>query len=319
MRPPEKIMDRLSAADPTARGRQLSAEQQRDADALLERLLAAPAEPPLTRSRRRWPQLAVATAAVAVAAFAAVSLLGSEDGPAPNVIDNALAALTQDDAIYHAEAIAEFHSSDLPDMKSKPYIETWHTTGGRLRHRTFVEGDGRKRRLVTEFAGRRRPGRRGGPGLAYDARTNRIYEVGFGRNPSVKGAPEADPFDPARSLRQLEAEGKLRVAGRVEVDGRPAYRLVSGNVPGFGHTVQRAMLLVDAETYLPREQRLFVRAPNGETMRVRWRYLTYERLPLNANTESLLDFHPPAGAKCRPGTDKLIRKGSLGFPNPCAR
>jgi hypothetical protein len=109
------------------------------------------------------------------------------------------------------------------------------------------------------------------------------------------------------------------VAGRVEVGGRPAYRLVSGDVSGSGGTLQRSELLVDAETYLPREMRLFVRAPNGETQRVRWRYVVYERLPLNDKTESLLDFHPPRGAKCSPGTEKLDRKGSLGFPNPCAR
>ena len=62
-----------------------------------------------------------------------------------------------------------------------------------------------------------------------------------------------------------------------------------------------------------------MRERGGATYSVRWRFLVYKRLPLNDETESLLDFDPPAGAKCAPGTGKLVRKGSLGFPNPCAR
>jgi hypothetical protein len=318
MSPRQDLMETLSAADPVAGAEALTAEQQREADALLERLLVSSEEPGPTR-RRRWPQLAVASALLAVVAFAAASLLGSDDGPAPSVVARAVAALTQDDAIYHAEVTLDYPASRMPGPRGKPYFETWHTTGGRMRQRAFVEKHGRKGRLLGEFAGQLRPGRRGGPALAYDARENRIFEMGFGFDPSAKGAPGVDPFDPGRSLRELQAEGRLRVAGRVEVDGKPAYRLVSGTVSGPGHSVQRSSLLVDAETYLPREQRLFIRAPNGETYRVRHRYLVYERLPLNDKTESLLDFDPPPGARCAPGTDKLIRKGSLGFPNPCAR
>ena len=88
---------------------------------------------------------------------------------------------------------------------------------------------------------------------------------------------------------------------------------------GRGSRARRSELLVDAETYLPRELRLVDRLPDALTRRLRWRYVVYERLPLNDKTETLLHFHPPARAKCGPGTDKLDRKGSLGFPNPCAR
>jgi hypothetical protein len=83
--------------------------------------------------------------------------------------------------------------------------------------------------------------------------------------------------------------------------------------------VERSQIFVDAQSYLPRGQRLFVRAPTGETTLVFWDYLEYERLPLNKKTSALLDFKPPAGAKCQPGTERIIRRGSLGFPNPCAR
>ena len=82
----QDVMDRLAAADPVADAHRLGTDDQRQADALLERLLATPAEAARERPRRRWPQLAAAAGLVAVALFAALSLLDSEDGRAPNVV-----------------------------------------------------------------------------------------------------------------------------------------------------------------------------------------------------------------------------------------
>jgi hypothetical protein len=319
---PQNLMNRLEAANPVADSEAGSPEQQREVDALLERLLATPVEAPLAQagSRRRWPQLAGVTALVAVAVFAALSLLDSDDGRAPNVVAKAVAALTDEDAVYHAVLTAHAQGSDVPDARFSPLFESWHTSGGRMHERTYLDKNGRRGRLVADFAGQRRPGRLGGPALSWDSRSNEIYEMGFGRVRNYKGAPTVDPFAPGRGLRELQAEGRLRVAGEVEVDGRRAYRLVSGRLRGRGGTVESSVIVVDAETYLPRLQRLFVRAPNDETWRIVWRYRVYERLPLNDRTSALLDFDPPAGAKCRPGSDHLIRrKGSLGFPNPCAK
>jgi hypothetical protein len=318
MSPAQDLMERLSAADPVADADRVSATEQHDADALLARLLATPAEQRTTRSSRRWPQLAAATAVLAVAVFAAVSLLSSDDGPAPNVVAEAVAALTQKDAVYHAVYIGHMHSTEFPKARGNPYVETWHTTGGRLHWRTYAAKHGRKGRLYSDFAGQRRPGRLSGPALTYDAHSNEIYETGFGRITGARGAPGVDEFDPGGSLRQLQAEGRLRVAGEVEVDGRRAYRLVSGNVKGPGGSVERSEIVVDAETYLPRMQRMFFRTPKGHAV-IEWDYVTYERLALNKRTSALLDFNPPPGAKCRPGTERLIHKGSLGFPNPCAK
>ena len=319
MSPVHDLMERLAAADPVAGGERLGTEQQREADALLERLLATPPEPSPQRPRRRWPQLAVATALVAVVVFAALSLLDSDEGPTPNIVARAVAALTQKDAVYHAVYIGRMRSTEFPEEHANPYVETWHTTSGRLHWRTYAERDGRRGRLLQDFAGQRRPGRLGGPALTYEARTNTIFESGFGRDTSVKGAPGVDQFDPGGSLKQLEDEGRLKVAGEVEIDGRRAYRLVSDAVKSSGGTVQRSEIIVDAESYLPRKQRLFVRAPNGMTTLVVWDYLEYERIPLSRKSSALLDFDPPAGAKCRPGTERPERKGSLGFPNPCER
>jgi hypothetical protein len=318
MSPAHDLMERLAAADPIPDAA-LRPDDQRDADALLERLLATPAEPRRAPARRRLPQLAAATALVAVAVFAALSLLDSDEGPGGNVVAKAVAALTQPDVIYHAEVIPSLHASDRPEPKQRPFFDTWHTTGGRMHQRMYLLKDGHRGRLYEDFAGQRRPGRLGGPALRYDGRTNTINESGFGRDLSVKGAPGVDPFNPGEGLKELEAEGRLRVAGRVEVDGRPAYRLVSDTVRGSGGTVERSQILVDAETFLPREQRLFIKNRDGSTVRVVWRYVTYERLPLNDETSSLLAFDPPAGAKCTPGARHMTRKGSLGFPNPCAR
>lgn len=317
---PRDLMERVGAANPVTDANRLSPDDEREADALLERLLATPADG-VVRERsswRPWPQLAVATALVAVVVFAALSLLDSDDGATPGIVEKAVAALTQPDAVYHAVYIGRMRSTEFPEEHANPYVETWHTTAGRLHWRTYAEKDGRRGRLLGDFAGQRRPGRLGGPALTYEARTNLIYESGFGRAPGT-GAPGVDPFDPGRSLKELEAEGRLRVAGEVEIDGRRAYRLVSDEFTSSGGRVQRSEILVDAETYLPREQRLFDRTANGKTTLVVWDYLKYERLPLNTKNSGLLDFDPPAGAKCRPGTERLERKGSLGFPNPCAR
>jgi len=52
MRPPHDLMERLAAADPMPEAERLSTEQQRDADALLEGLLATPVEHDRRRARR---------------------------------------------------------------------------------------------------------------------------------------------------------------------------------------------------------------------------------------------------------------------------
>jgi hypothetical protein len=292
-----------------------ASDEEREAEALFGRLLAAPAGSRRARPRRPWPRLAVAAALGAAALFATLSLPDSDEDPAPNVVAKAVAALTRPDVIYHS--VARMHASDMPKF---PVWESWYTTSGRLHRRAYAAKNGGRGRLEADFAGQRRPGRLGGPALSYDADTNAIYRSGFGGKPTSRLPPSVDPFDPARSLRELQAEGRLRVAGRVEVDGKPAYRLVSGDVPGSEGYVMRSEFIVDARTYLPREHRFFLEGPDGRTSRALTRFLTYERLPLNDETRTLLEFDPPAGAKCMrgTGTDPKYREAALGFPNPCA-
>ena len=136
------------------------------------------------------------------------------------------------------------------------------------------------------------------------------------------GAPQINPFgDPGATLMALEREGRLRVDGTAQVGDRIAYRLVSGVVPGpTKGEHQSVVFLVDSETYLPLAQRYSVRSGSAKPSTYRFRYLVYERLPLDPRTRAQLDLDPHPGAKCSPGaTDLKGRRAAIGFPNPCAR
>jgi len=157
--------------------------------------------------------------------------------------------------------------------------------------------------------------------LIWDGRTNTIRSSRFGRSPSSRGAPYLDPYgDPGAGLRALETQGRLRVAGTVSFHGRPAYRLASGDVKGIvpGRT-ESIEYVVDAETYLPLASRFTDVGESGDEIEISIRYLVYERLPLNARTREQLDLDPHPGAKCDPQAGEIMGRGSLGFPNPCAR
>ena len=142
----------------------------------------------------------------------------------------------------------------------------------------------------------------------------------FGSARSSRGAPNIDPYgDPGAGLRALEAQGRLRLAASGEVDGRRAYRLVSGDVKGGGGFTERVEYLVDAETYLPLASIYTATSAEGDRRELHTRYLVYERLPLNARTRTLLDLDPHPNAKCERGAGEIMGRGTLGFPNPCAR
>jgi hypothetical protein len=319
------LMERLAAADPLRDGEQLTAEEERKAEALLARLLATPVGPATEERRARRPRprrLALAAAGVAcsaAAAFAAVNLVDS-DGPAlgPVVVERAVAAVTQGDSVYHVVERTRA-TGNVPDGFDRTvYFESWYTTDGRIHRKTFASSGVRRGRLLGEEAGRRRPGRRGGRLLRYFPGQNTIIEGGFGAGPS--SAPGIDPFgDPGAQLRALQKQGRLRAAGTTEVDGRPAYRLVSGPVtrPDGRAQEERVEFLVDADTYLPLAQRYSIGTDSEREMGFSTRYLIYERLPLNARSRALLALDPHPGAECSPFAGDE-GEGDLGFPNPCS-
>jgi hypothetical protein len=318
------LMERLAAADPLRDGEQLTAEEERKAEALLARLLATPAAPATEERhprRLRPRRLALAAAGVAcsaAAAFAAINLVDS-DGPGPGVIEKAVAAVTRGDVVYHVLERTRVTASNTPGGEQTVYSESWTTTDGRVHRKMFGASGGRRGSLLEEFAGRRRQGRASGPALRYDPRQNTITESGFGRAPDADAVPDIDPFgDPGAQLRALQEQGRLRLAGTTRVGGRRAHRLVSDSTTHWrGFAFERVEYLVDSETYLPLSQRVSARVDSEQTHNLFTRFLTYERLPLNAHSRGQLALDPHPGAECSPSAGDLDGDRELGFPNPC--
>lgn len=303
MRRDDDMMDRLAAADPVRDRAPADPDE-----ALLARLLATPAPAPRSRLRRRAPAVAIAACA-AVAAFAAVDLLGSDT----SVIDRAVAAVSKAGVVFHVVEHTTY--SDPPaGAPAAVVVESWHTSDGRLHLKGYTVRDGRRDKLMEDFAGRRIPGRGSGDALRWDGRTNTITESGFGGGGDDGGAALDSFQSPGAQLRDLQEQGRLRMAGTAEVDGAPAYRLASDRLdPGYA-----IEYTVDAETYLPLARRITIELDDGKTLEAVTRYQVYEQLPLNPETERLLALDPHPGAKCSEFAHELAGDPDLGFPNPCA-
>jgi hypothetical protein len=321
----DELMDRLASADPLPNAERLTPDAHREADALLARALATPVRPARRaaargRGVRRGAFVAVGIACVALAAFAAVDLVDSE-APGPSVVERALAAVSHDGTVYHVLERKRLRapSMSVPRGRRTVYVESWRTTDGRLHQRLFLAArDGERGRLFGDFAGRRTPGRRGGPALTWSARDNTIQSIRFGTTRGARGAPSLNPYaDPGEALRTFEAQGRLRVAGTADVDGTRAYRLVSGYVQSSPKLREKVEFLVDAETYLPLASHSTQLATSGDRYDLFTRYLVYERLRLDASSRAKLDLDRHPGATCAPGAGAIMGRGSLGFPNPC--
>ena len=320
MREARDPMERLAAADPLADGERLTPEEEREAEALLARVLATPVTTDdRHRSRTRplrWAAMAAGVACVAAAAFVVANLVDS-DAPGPGVVERAVAAVAREDVVYHTVERTRGRSTVGGGEVISRFGESWHTTGGRIHQKTFASRAGRRGRLLSEFAGMRRQGRTGGRGLMWTSHGNTIIEMGFGFG---RGRlPNPTPFgDVGAQLRALEQEGRLRPAGTTRIGGTRAYRLASEPVslPGEPRGEERLVFLVDSKTYLPLARRHFIETGSGDTMQVFTRYLVYERLPLTGRTAALLALDPHPQAKCsRFAPDE----GGLGFRNPCAK
>jgi hypothetical protein len=245
---------------------------------------------------------------VALAAFAAINLLGSKT-PGASVVDRAVAAVSRG-GVYH---VVERMTLRGPGQPSEIGSESWYTHDGRLHRTSSTTREGQ--RVVEELAGRRRPGRSAGSALQWDRSSNTIGEGGFAGGGAL---PFLDPFtDPGAQLQALEKKGQLRAAGTTTVDGKRAYRLVSGEV-AVDKDQMEVELALDAKTYLPLTQRLTLTMAAGQKVVALTRYSVFERVALNDRTERLLalDRHP--GAQCSEFALELTDK-SLGYPNPCAK
>lgn len=313
MREPEDLMERLAAADPLREDERLDPAAEGEAEALLARLLATPVAPgPAKRRTRRWTLAIAAVACVAVAAFTAVTLVGSDDDVEQSVAERSIAALAREDSVYHILQRRRV-SGDLPrGARTEPVlIESWYASDGRIHETFFADDGGRRGRLLEEVAGRRG---RTGQVLRYYADQNRLFAGGIGGG-AAGDLPVIDPAgDPGSTLRALEARGALKVDGTTAVGDRRGYRLVSEpiDLDGFEY---RFEYVVDAVTYLPLSLRWSM-TESGRTTGFDFEYLTYERLDLDARSRARLDLDPHPGAECARGADQA-REEELGFPNPC--
>jgi hypothetical protein len=313
-----ELMERLARANPVPPDEPPTAADQRDADALLERVLATPEAPPAPRRPlvRRVAPAAALLAIVVVAAVVVIDLVGSEDDGG-GIVDRALAAVSQEDVIY---AVTERRTSTsrplTPGLEVSPdereFVRYWLWPGDqRSRFLMYdLREDGSRGRLQSEFAS----DSRGFAWFMADSNTimKRERSLPDSSGDSVAGGfPGFSPFsDPGSQLRALVDESRLRVAGRTTVRGRNAYRLVSKPRDAKGIQDEQVTYLVDARTFLPLEMRVRVvfvhddSIPGGggrELARLRIEYLRYEPLPVTDENRALLEMGDHPGARVEGG------------------
>jgi hypothetical protein len=228
------------------------------------------------RSRRRLARRALLPALPVGAALAvAVTALPGGGGDV-DAVAAARAALAPDGEIVHMKI--ELREGERLFMPS----EQWYAANP-TRWRTRFEGPripGEKTRIETGFSdGRLR---------FYDERTDTVT---IWRNAKVPHATAPGLFggDPATDLREQLGNGDVRDDGVVTYDGRPARRLVRE------HTVkqmkQRFVYYTDPVTFEPIGGQLSIRHKDGRILGgPRFTVTKYERLPLNATTERLLEL-----------------------------
>lgn len=274
--------ERLQRANPHA-AEPLSPEER---GRLVASIVASPPEEIATapRVRRARPRLvpAVAFGLGLAVVLAAVLVLS---GRGPGVAERAYAAVTEG-RLYHLVARATV-TGERPLR-----LESYYDTVAPAFHNRYLELRDGRWRLMAEYAG--------GPG------GTRSYIEGSG---TVSFDPEERPrsFDPLADFKRAYRSGRVRSQGEVTVDGRRAYRLVVDDTPpgaaNAGNVVRysRSTYLVDAETYLPIEQRGdSVIALDGapERFRAVTRYEVAERLPRTRENLRNLRF------VARPGVDE---------------
>jgi hypothetical protein len=298
-----ELMDRLARANPTPTDEPLTADEQREADALLQRILAdpeplsAPKRSPLVR---RIVPAAGLLALLALAAVIVIDLVDSEQR-ADGIVERAVAAVSHDDVIYATSERWTLNSVALdPGIEMSPderaFVRSWAWREGNRSHhlRYRLLPGGSPGRLHSEVVST--PERI----TWFDADGKK--QLSSDKDPDAPAAgdegsfPGFDPFsDPGAQLREHVESGKLRVAGSTTVRGRTAYRLVS-EPDKIGREYGTVTYLVDASTYLPLEVRQRVAfddsdVPGGgrERATIRIEYLRYEALPVTDETKRLLE------------------------------
>jgi hypothetical protein len=305
-----ELMERLARANPVPPGEPPTAEERREAEALLERILTdspTVSAPKRVSTLRRVAPAAGVLAVVALAAVIVIDLLDSEERGS-GIVERAVAAVSRENVIW---AITERQTITAKALE--PGIDT--TPGERTFARSWYWSEGERSRMlwyrVLPSGG---PGRLHGEAVStperivwFDAKGNKELAADWDDwNEDPREGPPADSaypgFDPVQNpgaqLREHVEQDRLRVAGRTTVRGRTAYRLVSSPIPDPDSSRDRTTVtyLVDARTYLPLEvrQRSVIDSsdvPGGgrERLAARIEYLRYEALPVTDENKRLLE------------------------------
>ena len=240
---------------------------------------------------------------MAAAAFVAVNVVDSD-----SAVEQAVAALSQDDSVYHVIRRRTVTGGPGGPTTVPVIIESWYSSDGRVHEKYFADDGGRPGRLLEEDAGGR------GWLMKFSAEQNMLSAVGVRSSGGAGDLPVIDPSaDPGATLRALEARGLLKDAGTTSTGD---HRLVSDPIE-IGGTEYRFEYVVDDVTYLPLTQR-WPTTIGDDTIGITNEFSAYERLPLDASSRAELDLDPHPDAECSAEADQAPER-DLGFPNPCAR
>jgi hypothetical protein len=267
---------------------------------------AAPRVTPTTAPKRRVPRIALLVTAATITALAitAVALLlpGGTTTHRLDVVAEARAALTpHPDELTHL-VVRQRITGDTgragiqPEFLSEQWSATrpvrWRITYNMPPNSTNHPG----RRVEVAYAGGVE--REYYPGINHVRRTQGVR---------VHPAPAAYPLgtDPIATMRALLAQGTLRDSGTVKVGGREVRRLVGTRTHTFPNVkdrkptkvVNRVQYDVDPDSFAPVRARIEMPYPRGaDPLYVVLRFDAFERIPLNAESEKLLQVYPKPGA-----------------------
>lgn len=288
----DDLLTRVAAANPVATTDDATPDQKREAELLLDRVLASLTQEPPPRRATHRGLVAVGVAASLVAVLMLVLVLSpSERGLA----ERAYAAMTAPE-FFH---VVVRTTSDRPDLNAPPgerrEVETteqeaWYDTRSVDFHwisRT-IRGDGSSR-VEMEAAGTR-----DGTVVRLDGQTGGVTRIDEDGSTS-KSIPER--FDPTADTKAFLRDPDAREAGEVTIDNRRARRLVidrpdwraEGPTPAI--VEQTGVVLIDAQTLYPiewREQAFYVRDGIRERASIVVRYTSFETLPRTTENLRLL-------------------------------
>lgn len=244
---PEKLDDLavLRAANPVDAAEPLDDAERASANALLERIVAAPPERPARRVARYRPRRLMLAGAGALGLAAILAVLVLPGGRGADAVAQAVAALSSREGVFHV--VTQTTTSKPGRAGTRTWTETWAAAdGSRSRSLIYdVAPSGRRGRLVAERVGDTtvisRSPRDRGP-ISDDGQLAvrpRAYVLGLLRGGHV--------------TRRTTVTVAGRPASRFEIErrfGRTIIQSPAGRTTAPAST-SRYVLVVDARTHLP--------------------------------------------------------------------